>query len=328
MKIQKIVAQATLSLGVLGLVAGVSLKVIAKPIALSKIPGTTVQISPPEGFQPSKQFSGFEQRNAGASILAIEIPVPENEIQDFLPKLSSKELLKSQGIRLIESKDIAIGRIPGKLLLVSQSARGIAFLKWIVLAATGDRGLVVTATFPESEAGRLKALLRQAVVSLSWAPKPGNQLLKHQLLEGLPFTFQTAGDLQVSSRLSSNVSLTKNGMQPPAAASQPLLILGAAHSDAYIKDIAKFSRMRLQQTPQVKNLTETSGQLKTLAGYSAFELLAKGLDQKTAMPLTVYQVIIKTNQTYYILQGFVPDSNAQTYLPVFRTIAESFRPNP
>jgi hypothetical protein len=330
MKIPKILAQVMLPLSMGAWVVFVPVQAIAphqesaqaQPLA-SKIPGTAVQIAPPEGFQPSKLFLGFEQQGTGASILVTEMPVPKAEVPKVLEKLNSAEALGSRGMRVIESKEIVISSIPGKLLLVSQANRGVDFLKWVMVLAEGDRVLIVTAPFPESETATLKEPLRRAITSLTWTPsQPAPKL------EGLPFTFQPAGDLRVWTRLSNNVALTPNGVQPPIPASQPLLLLGSAYQAVYLPDVAKFSRKRLKMIPEIRGLTEVSGTSKTISGYPAFELVARGYDQKNNTPLTIYQVIIKTEKTYYLVEGFVPNPQAQKYLPIFRAVTDSFVPKP
>jgi hypothetical protein len=323
MKNLRSLIQPSLHLCLLALLAIGSLPVRAEPNAMSRIPGTAVQIAPPEGFQPSKLFLGFEQQDTGASILVTEMPILKAEVPKVLEKLNSAAALQSRGMRIIESKEIVISGIPGKLLLVSQSNRGVDFLKWMMVVAEGDRVLIVTTPFPESEAATLKEPLRRTITSLTWTPsKPAPKL------EGLPFTFQPAGDLQVWTRFSNNVALTPNGVQLPMPASQPLLILGSAYQNVYIPDIAKFSRKRLKMIPDIRELTEVSGNSKTISGYPAFELVARGYDQKNNTPLAVYQVIIKTEKTYYLVQGFVPNPKAQKYLPIFRAVADSFVPKP
>lgn len=319
--LKAMLAKVMLPVSVLALVALAPLNAIAKPSPLSKIPGTSVQISPPAGFQPSKLFSGFEQQDTGASILVNELPIPKAEIPKVLEQLNSAEALESRGMRIVESKEIVISGIAGKLLLVSQSKLGVDFLKWIVVVAEGDRVLIVTTSFPEAEAATLKESLRRTMTSLTWTPsQPAPQL------EGLPFTFQPAGDLQVWTRVANNVILTPNGVQPPIPKSQPFLILGSAYENIDLPDIAKFSRQRLNTTPDVRELTEVSGNSKTISGYPTFELVARGYDKKDSTPLTVYQVIIKAEKTYYIVQGFVPNAKAQKYLPIFRAVTDSFVP--
>jgi hypothetical protein len=312
-----------LSLGLFtpALIMSGSIRAIAIPPTPTKVPGTAVSIAPPAGFKASKFFTGFEQTESGASMMVTEIPVPQNAQQEAIAKLSSAATLKTKGISLISSQDTTVDGHRGKLLLVSQSFRGIPFLKWIIVLAKGDRALMVVAPFPESQSQRLREPLRQAILNLKW--QPDNQ--KSQL-EGLPFMLQEQGDLKISVRMSNTVVLTKNAAQPPLPPSDPLLVVGVAYQEMQIPDIAQFARTRLQQTPQIRDLTEVSGDRKTIAGQKAFEIVAQAYDAETKTPLTVYQVIIATDKTYYIVQGLVTRTDAAKYLPIFRTIAESVRP--
>jgi hypothetical protein len=321
MKIVRFLAKSSVRFYILALITVVPLQAIAAPRSPARVPGTSASITPPEGFQPSKLFSGFEQQNSGASIVVVEMPVPKESIPKTLALLSSPEAFKSKGMRFVESKDITLAGRPGKLLLVSQPVQGIPFLKWIVVTSEGDRILIVTAPFPESSSATLREPLRQSIMSLSWKASGSDRLL-----EGLPFSFQTYGDLKVSGRLSNAIMLTRNGSKPPIPPSEPLLVLGSAYSQTRIGDIDQFSRTRLQQTPSVRDLVETSGQSIIISGQKAFELIAQGSDPRTKQPLTVYQVIIATEKTYYILQGMVPSTSARDYLPIFRSVAKSVVP--
>lgn len=272
---------------------------------------------PPQGFSPSKRFTGFEQPEAAASVMVSEMSIPKNASPSVLEQLSSADTLRTKGMQLIEAQDVKITGDPAKLLLVKQ----LSFLKWIGAVARGDRTLLVVATFPEGESKKLREPLRQAILTLNWQPD-----IAINLWEGLPFQFQERGDLKVADRISNTVVLAKNGAKPPIPPTDPLLVIGSAYSVVEIKDIAKFSRERLQQMPQVRGVVESSNKRLTLAGQPAFELIARGYDLKTGTPLTIYQVIITTKVSYYILQGMVGNRDASKYLGVFREVANSFIP--
>jgi hypothetical protein len=328
MKIQNILAQAMLPISILALVALAPLDAIAKPLPLTKVPGTTVELAPPEGFQLSKFFPGFEQQQTGATILVTEMPIPKAE--NAIAQLSSAQALKTRGMDLIESKDMTIDGRPAKLLLVSQFAQGIQFLKWIAVMGVGDRALLATASFPEAQAAKLKEPLRQAILQLRWTTSAAVQTF-----EGLTFDFKPVGDLEVSGRILNAVILTRKGAKMPLPATEPIMVLGSALTilgsglgRVTKQDLSAFSRLRLRQTTEIAGFVETSGNAKTLAGQPAFELVATGYDRKTRIPLTVYQTIIVTDETYYILQGIVSTSNAKKYLPMFRAVANSFNLKP
>jgi hypothetical protein len=156
-----------------------------------------------------------------------------------------------------------------------------------------------------------------------------------QTFEGLTFDFKPVGDLEVSGRILNAVVLTRKGAKMPLPATEPMMVLGSAVTilgsglgRVTKQDLSAFSRLRLRQTTEIAGFVETSGNAKTLAGLPAFELVATGYDRKTRVPLTVYQTIIVTDETYYILQGIVSTSNAKKYLPMFRAVANSFNLKP
>lgn len=322
MKFAQTLLKSSLGLFVPTLIVLSSIQAIAIPPTPAKVPGTAVSITPPAGFKASKLFTGFEETESGASLMVTDIPVPQNAQANAIEQLSSAKVLKTKGMSLISSQDTTVDGHRGKLLLVSQEVQGIPFLKWIVVLAKGDRALMVVAPFPESQSQKLREPLRQSVLTLKWTPG-----IQTSRLEGLPFSFQEQGDLKVSERMSNMVLLAKNGVMPPIPASEPILIVGVAYQEAQILDIAQFTQKHLEQlSNQVRDLTEVSRKHKTIAGQKAFEIVAQGYDVRNKTPLTVYEVIIATNKTYYIVQGFVPKTNAAKYLPIFRAIAESVRP--
>lgn len=323
MKFNRALLKSSVSLLTPGLMMLASMGAIALPPPI-QVPGTAVSLTPPEGFKASQLFTGFEQQASGASIMVTEMPIPKAQQKEVIEKLNSADALNVRGIRLLDRQDTIINGQQGKLLLVSQEVQGTAFLQWIAILTQGDRAVMIVTPFPKAQAKTLQEPLRQAILSLKWAPT-----IQTDPLAGLPFRFTPAGDLKIWQRMSSMVALTQNGVHSPSprAAAKPLLLVGSAYQEIQIIDIAQFSRKHLQQlSTQIQNLAEVSGDRKTIAGQKAFEIVAQGVDSSTKIPLTVYLTIITTERTYYIVQGFVPKADSKKYLPIFRTIAESVRP--
>jgi hypothetical protein len=63
----------------------------------------------------------------------------------------------------------------------------------------------------------------------------------------------------------------------------------------------------------------------TVDNLSGYEIFAKGSDTESGNSLVVYQMVLYEDQSYYIMQGLVSTKLAQTYLPVFKEMARSFR---
>ena len=89
--------------------------VVAAP---APVPGTRVELEPPEGFTPSRRFPGFEHLAQGASIMVNEVPAGYAELRAGF----TREGLASRGMRLIEMKDVAVAGAPA-LRADSRSAR-------------------------------------------------------------------------------------------------------------------------------------------------------------------------------------------------------------
>lgn len=65
--------------------------------------------------------------------------------------------------------------------------------------------------------------------------------------------------------------------------------------------------------------------LVTIDNLSGYEILAKGKDTESSTPLTVYLVLLYEDQSYYIMQGLVSVKASETYVPVFKEMARSFK---
>ena len=60
-------------------------------------------------------------------------------------------------------------------------------------------------------------------------------------------------------------------------------------------------------------------------GLKAYEILADALDNKTGIPLRVYQVIIEGTDQDFLVQGMVGGANEKAFLPEFRRLTSTFR---
>ena len=67
----------------------------------------------------------------------------------------------------------------------------------------------------------------------------------------------------------------------------------------------------------------------TIAGLEAIELLATATDTKTEQEVLVYQVLVVEPQHggYTRILGIVNAADRERYLPVFRSVTQSFQPN-
>jgi hypothetical protein len=178
-------------------------------------------------------------------------------------------------------------------------------------------------TVPREQAEAFRAPLKQSLLSTRWDPAA-----PVGMLDGLLFRLQETSTLKISNRVSNGVVLTKDGVQGPIAADQPLLVVSASLSTVNLSNLERFSRERLSQTQQIKQVQNVTGESVTVNGLPAYELTADALDGRAGAPIRVYQLIVDDGGNYFIVQGFVGQATATSFLTQFRDVARSVRKAP
>src|SRR5262245_16814003 len=82
----------------------------------SRVPGTRVSLSPPEGFSPARQYPGFESTDPAGSIMVTELP---GSSLDMIRSMTPPALA-SQGMTLVSARDISLNARAARLLNVRQ----------------------------------------------------------------------------------------------------------------------------------------------------------------------------------------------------------------
>jgi len=281
----------------------------------ARVPGTGVGLVPPSGFAPAKQFSGFQNPEADASIVVTEIAGPVSEVLRGMTRSG----LASRGMELIESRTVTLDGREALLLHVSQSSQGADFFKWMLVGGSAKRTFMVVGTFP-AEASDLSDSIRQSLLSATWEDAP-----RTDLLEGLAFSVESTPGMRFAERMGNLLILTETGRIAPGKPDIAILVLGSSMSDVEIGDLERYSRQRLLQTDRMKGLNIRSGTAVRIDSLAGYEVIADGQDAETGRPVGVYQVLLRDGKTYYIAQGFAPKARMGTQLPVFRQVTGSFR---
>src|SRR5262245_50873456 len=152
------------------------------------VPGTRVYLDPPSGFIPAERFPGFQREEKGASIMVTELPGPAATMQ----KGMTAKLLATRGMTLIRSQTVKVDGNDALLLHVSQSAAGVSFLKWMLVAGDAKQTVMVVGAFPKA-AGELSLPVRRAVLSTTWGAK--RQIAPY---EGLAFRVDATPALRLA----------------------------------------------------------------------------------------------------------------------------------
>jgi hypothetical protein len=215
---------------------------------------------------------------------------------------------------------VTVGGRSARLVHFTQVASGVTYEKWILAFGTDTQSVIIVGTVPREQAEAFRAPLKQSLLSTRWDPTASVGLL-----DGLPFRVQETSTLKISARVSNGVVLTKDGAKGPIPADEPLLVVSASVSTVNLSNLEKFSRDRLSQTQQIKQVQNIAGESVTVNGLPAYELTADALDGRAGAPIRVYQLIVDDGGNYFIAQGFAGEGTATQFLPQFREVARSLR---
>lgn len=282
----------------------------------TQVTGTKVSLTPPAGFKPSEQFPGFLHEAAGASIMVTEMPAPYSKITEAF----TKEALATKGMTLLARRPHTVSGKAGLLIHLRQVAQGTAFLKWLVATGTEKETVLITATFPEAVKLKWSAALEKAVLSAQW-----NDAAEIDQFAGLNFSIKDHAEMKIARRVSNMLLLTPAGTIPGKPTNDPMLIVGSAISDVAIGDLKQFAAARLQEINQITGTAIKQQTPVTIGGLAGSEIIAEAGWHNPAAPVTVFQIVLQSEKSYFIIQGFAPRAEQQKYLTIFRSIAQSFQ---
>lgn len=187
-------------------ILGLSLITVAHAAVYTKVPGTAVYVSAPEGFQLTDQFSGFIDSKTGATILVATMPPASSEMQSLF---NDEKRFKAQMVSqhyIINRQTFSKTR-DGFLLAIyqgKQEAASVVYDKWSTMIFASNATYVVTIQAPEKISfPDTTAMSIFNSLSVSNDNQPDDQL------RALPFTFAVQLPFEfVGSIMNSSAMLT------------------------------------------------------------------------------------------------------------------------
>jgi hypothetical protein len=275
-----------------------------------------VKLRQPEGFERSKSFDGFQQPETSSTVMALKFSGPFKEISTGL----TEENMKTRGWTWIGREDIKFEEYAGVLIHFQQPAFGNEFLKWS-LAFGDDKGtIMVTATFPKALEGKLSAPLKSVVLSTKLDNgSPADPVA------ALPFTLVASPRLKLTPALTGTLAYTKGGTIPAASPTDPLFVVTPSIGKVTIGNSEQYATRKILQTAHTKGLSIQSTNPITIDGLDGYEVFAEGNDEKSDIPVLVYQAMLFDNDSYILMVGLVGSEVKDDYLSEFKSMARSFR---
>jgi hypothetical protein len=272
----------------------------------------------PAGFKRAANFSGFNNEPLHASIMVTEMPIP---VEVATGGFNEAGLL-SKGMKLLSKEIVQTAAYSDLLMEVRQTAYGSEFGKWLNVFGDKTTTVLVTASFPISEADRLSKLLKEAVLSAHFeaTAKPLDPM------EDLPFTVSGTTSLKIAGRLQNSLFLNASGNLPlpPDSTDVSLFVIGQALSDMEVSDKTEFARQRLKNTVNLIDIQILEERDVTVAGLPAREILASA-KSKSGQQVFLLQTIAYGRGSYFVMQGTTEMSTRTRMEYEFHSIINSLK---
>ncbi len=278
------------------------------------VPGTAVNIEPPEGFISTDRFPGYIDEMTGSSIMIMEIPGSFDEVTAVF---KSPELLKEKGMKLLGDSSLTVDVHSAILVNIEQTANGILFNKFGLLVDRSGSTTIIMAVFPKSLSQQTHQLMKKTVLGISFGKTPDP-------MDAVPFTIELQAPFEIAKVLANSLIITPNAVFPKRNLNDPLLIIGLSMSENFIIDEKKtFAEIRIIQIPTIDSITVRETKPITIDDMGGFVTIADGIESDTLM--TIYQVMLFDSSGYALILGKTSKEKEEEYLPALKNIAASFR---
>jgi hypothetical protein len=251
----------------------------------------------------------------GSSIMVSEIPRPYREVT---AGFQDKKRMQAQGMTLLGKSSIIVDGHTGMLFQVQQPAYGTLFRKLMVAVDRSGATILIVASYPEA-AVKQGDLLKAAILAATFGKAADP-------IDALTFSVTPSPPFKVAKVFGQNMILSPDGRFPVKDENVPFMILGlSASEDLAIPDKKAFSERRVTNTATVKHISVNQSTPVKIGNLSGYATTAKGEGEDKATPLTIYQVLLFDTSGYCVIQGITPSAEKNTYVPVFKKIAKSFK---
>ena len=288
---------------------------ITSPGFAGQVPGTSVALTPPEGFVAANRFPGFMKESTGSSIMVSEIPGPLGKVT---AGFSDQKRMQAKGMKLLSRSSTEVDGYKAILLHVEQSAYGTLFKKWLVAVDRAGATALMVATYPQAEDQQGESL-KAAILAATFA-KPADAT------DALSFTAKPMAPFQVAKVLGQNMILSPDGRFPVQDEKVPFMILGLSVSENLsVSDRKAFAERRITKTATVNTIRVNQSTRVKIGDLSGYTTTASGEGADAGTPLSIYQVVLFDTSGYCLIQGITPSAEKSTYMPVFENIAKTFK---
>ncbi|MCU7615902.1 hypothetical protein NZ698_01725 [Chryseobacterium sp. PBS4-4] len=276
------------------------------------VSGTKYSMIPPEGFEKSQSFSGFQHTESGSSIMINELPA---SYEDLVKEFTS-EALKSKGMNLLDKTIIDFNGSKANVFKITQVANGKIYLKQLLVFGDQTKTVLVNGIYPEINKN-LEESIKKSILSTIYNSEqnvdPANVVSFSVDIADSGFKF--------IKYMSGSLLYSIDGKIPT---DKPTIIVGNSISKISVKDFKKFAEDRFRSLPGAKDAVFKNVNKITIDNLNGYEIIAE-VSEKEDQPQMIYQTILFNEDSgYFIIVGQTKE-NFEKYKSLFQKISKTFK---
>jgi len=287
-----------------------------KHAAYEKIAGTQLYIVPPENYNESQRFNGYENILAGGSIMYFKVPGSVNE--NMVAFKRNKDIQK--GMVVAKEEMFNINGFDALLQSGVQFAHGKTYMRYVFVIGDMKNTYVFNASwFKDADFEKEAKRIRSALLGIIFVPEENEAIA-----EAFDFSVDfTACNLKPGNILMNSLVYTDDGQIPSQTEAKTAFMIN--ESKIPVGETHKNYLNKVIQAYPIDFSTKQDLEPKAIEvdGLTGLEFYAVGQNTKLSKSELIYIVILFDGTTVYQLTG-TSLKQFEDRLPCFQKMARSF----
>ena len=281
-----------------------------------------IGLVPPVGFTPSTKFPGFENPQASAAILLVELP---GDTYVDVEKGFTDEALKARGMTVQLREPLTFKDGKGFFVSGPQESGGQKRHEAVLVANLAGVTSIVSVQMVEATHATLTdAVVRDAFKTLAIR----QQVPESEKLAVLPYKIGNLAKFRIVRSGYEGVAILTDGPNDEVnAVEQPFMLIGVAPGEPPKGDDRdKFARSMFNTIPGLKDVKITRSEPLRIGQAQGYEIVAEAKDAKSNTDVSAVQWLRFGQAGYLQMFAIVRKTAWNEVFPRLRAIRDSIEP--
>ena len=275
----------------------------------------------PAGFTPSTKFPGFENPQASAAILLVELP---GDAFADVEKGFTDEALKARGMTVQLREPLTFKDGKGFFVSGPQESGGQKRQEAVMVANVGGLTAIVSLQMIEASRTTLTdAVVRDTFKSLAVR----QQVPESEKLAVLPYKIGNLAKFRVVRSAREGVAILTDGPNDEVnAVEQPFMLIGVAPGQPKPEDRDKFARQLFGTLPGLKDVKIVRSEPLRIGQAQGYEIVADAKDATSSTDVSAVQWLRFGQSGYLQMFAIVRKTAWNDVFPRLRAIRDGIEP--